>query len=75
MIPQEYQNNPDLLKWALYIEQIANGKSDEALYGEAASTNPDGSFDGNVMPEMILNRFIADGYVVHAQRGGWYKKS
>ena len=74
-IPAKYAKDPELAKWWLFVESIANGKCDEPFLGEAASVRADGSFDGSIMPDWVRNTFLEDGYIVPAQPKGWYRKA
>lgn len=75
IIPAAYQKDHELLKWANYVAQTANGTNLEGFLGEISPTKNDGSFAGGMLPSNVLRRFLDDGYIVECSNcRNWYHK-
>lgn len=75
IIPAAYQKDHELLKWANYVAQTANGTNLEGLLGELSPTKNGGTFAGDMLPPKVLGRFVDDRYIVEcANCRNWYHK-
>lgn len=75
-IPSDYLNDDDLKRGVMVVETSNNGKSDEAFWGDVASSRQNGSFHKDKLPKKAFDRFIRDGYIEPVQGLlGWFRKS